>query len=82
MIEAITTEPSLRYQVQKRYRTAPPAPYKNPWQLAYSYVDYSTALDCIADEEGDNPFYVYRAVDAETDDVLYGSLTPAHEIAV
>lgn len=70
MTNAITSEPSLRYQVQTQYRKAPPAPYENPWRLLFSFDEIEDASECARDEDRAENFYVYRVVDGRTDEVV------------
>lgn len=70
-MNAITNEPSLRFQVQKRWRKPPPAPYSNNWELDVSCHEKFDAKDAaILGNETDNHFE-YRVVDKQTDAVVF-----------
>jgi len=47
------TEQHLRFVVERRFRVAPPKPYKNEWEMIYSFHEEGDAAACRIEEEQD-----------------------------
>jgi hypothetical protein len=82
-MNAITSEPSFRYQVQNRWRNPLPEPYRNDWQLIASFHDANSALSDAAENEREDHMGLceYRVVDTETDEVVDGCPVDVQRVA-